>query len=241
MNTIFTVGVVIPAFNEAHNLSRVLLNICETPWLAKVVIVDDGSSDSTLSIAQQYASHDDRLMALQLPKNQGKAGAMLAGVRALQTDFVIFLDADLVGVHPNHLENLYRPIEAGTTEMSIAVFRHGGMLTDASHLVAPNLSGQRCLRRVDAEKILIPLADTRYGVETGLTAYAKRQNWQTRKVVWQGVTHQMKEQKQKKLLGVYNRWQMYRQIAAVWTASERELFVQWHLSPKWKRSSVNLH
>ncbi len=240
MRTLSTVGIVIPAFNEADNLSCVLKSVCATPWLAQIIVVDDGSSDNTLAIAERFAGQDDRLIVLHLAQNRGKGGAMMAGVRALQTEFVIFLDADLVGARPGHLKELYEPVAAGNCEMSIAVFRHGGLLTDASHLLAPHLSGQRCLRRLDAGQILIPLEDSRYGVETGLTAYAKRQNWQIRKVSWQGVTHRMKEQKRKNMAGLYSRWQMYHQIAAVWANATSSRFQQWRLTSKWKRSSLNL-
>ncbi len=237
MKNTSSVGAVIPAFNEADNLSRVLESVCATPWFAQIIVVDDGSSDDTMAIAQRYASRDDRLIALHLPQNQGKAGAMLAGVRALHADFVLFLDADLIGVHPGHLKALCQPVADRSYEMSIAVFRHGGVLTDASHLLAPNLTGQRCLRRLDAERILTPLKNSCYGVETGLTIYAKRQNWQIRKVVWRGVTHRMKEQKRKGVGGIVSRWQMYRQIATVWADFGRETFVQWRLAPKRKRIS----
>ncbi|MDP1713153.1 MAG: glycosyltransferase family 2 protein [Anaerolineales bacterium] len=210
-----TVGVVIPAFNEATNLRAVLDTVCAVNWLKQIVVVDDGSTDGTLSIAEQVADHDARVLALRLPENQGKAGAMLAGVRALQTDIVMFLDADLLKISENHLRELYLPFENNECEMTIAVFRRGGLLTDASHRVAPYLTGQRCLRRTEAEEVLMPLAGTRYGVEIGLTVHARRQEWRVRKIIWQGVTHRMKEQKRNGMAGMKSRWQMYRQIMAV--------------------------
>lgn len=103
--------------------------------------------------------------------------------------------------------------------MSLAVFRHGGLITDASHYLAPSLSGQRCLWREDAEKALTPLKESRFGVETGLTIYAKHSHWHIQKVIWQGVTHHMKEEKRTLVEGLYSRWQMYEQIAAIYISS----------------------
>jgi len=210
-----TVGIVIPAFNEVKNLRAVLDTVCAVNWFKQIVVVDDGSTDGTIHIAEQAANHNARVLALRLPENQGKAGAMLAGVRALQTDIVMFLDADLVDVSESHLRELYLPFEDHACEMTIAVFRHGGLLTDTSHRVAPYLTGQRCLRRTEAEQVLIPLAGTRYGVEIGLTVHARRQEWRVQKIIWLGVTHRMKEQKRNGMAGLKSRWQMYRQIMAV--------------------------
>jgi len=223
-----SVGVVIPAFNEANNLHRVLDAVCAAKWLAQIVVVDDGSSDGTLDVAERYATRDPRLLALRSPQNQGKAAAMLFGVRALQTDTVIFLDADLINLQPYHLWKLYHPVETGVYEMTLAVFRRGGFLTDASHRLTPNLSGQRCLSRQAAENILKLLTDTRYGVEVGLTVYAKHQKWAIKKIVWPGVTHVMKEQKRKGLAGLNHRRQMYGQIMGVWFAVQKQAFSPLH-------------
>jgi len=220
-----TVGVVIPAFNEATNLQHVLDIVCKTPWLSKIIVVDDGSTDGTSAIAERYARVDRRVLALRSPENQGKAAAMFFGVRALQTDTVIFLDADLVNLQPCHLWQLYHPVELGTYDMTIAVFQHGRFLTDASHRLTPNLSGQRCLSRSAAEAILAPLVDSRYGVEIGLTIFAKRQKWHIKKVAWRGVTHLMKEQKRQGLVGLYHRRQMYNQIFSTWVFAQKQMML----------------
>jgi glycosyltransferase involved in cell wall biosynthesis len=155
------------------------------------------------------------VLAIHIFENRGKAAALLTGVQALSTDLVIFLDADLVGLQPCHLEELYRPVSSGSYEMTIATFQHGNLLTDASHHFAPNLSGQRCLSRLEAEKALMPLVTARYGVEVGLTIYARSREWEIKNIIWGGVTHRMKEQKREVIAGLYSRWQMYSQIMAV--------------------------
>jgi len=210
-----TIGVIIPALNEAENLLRVLNIVGAAGWVERIVIVDDGSTDSTLDIARQFAARDERALVIHKLENQGKAAAMLTGVQALSTELVMFLDADLVGLQPCHLEELYKPVNSGFCKMTIATFQHGSLLTDASHRVAPNLSGQRCLSRWEAEQALIPLVTTRYGVEMGLTIYARNREWQIKNIIWDGVTHRMKEQKRKVFAGLYSRWQMYRQIMAI--------------------------
>ncbi len=210
-----TVGIVIPAYNEAKNLLLVLNTVRSAEWIRQIVVVDDGSRDITFAIAQQVAKKDSRLVVIRMSQNQGKAAAMLMGAQALDTDLVLFLDADLVGLKPIHLTLLASLQMSGSCDMAIALFQHGRFLTDISHRFIPHLTGQRCLQRLDAEQALIPLAAARYGVETGLTLYAKRQHWRIKRIIWHGVTHSMKEEKRKMIGGLYSRWQMYGQIIRV--------------------------
>lgn len=205
-------GIVIPAYNEAENLARVLEPVCSTDWLSEIIVVDDGSQDDTCAVVQRFSQHDPRVSLIRLAHNQGKAGAMLAGVRQSQSDYVIFLDADLVGLRPEHLRRLRDMVLAQKCDMVVAVFRHGRLHTDLSHFLVPILSGQRCLRRVDVERALSLLVNSRYGVETGITCYAKAMGWRSRYVVWNHVTHVIKEFKLGYWLGLRARWRMYRQI-----------------------------
>jgi glycosyltransferase involved in cell wall biosynthesis len=210
-----TVGVVIPAFNEAEDLLPVLNSVCTVEWVQEVILVDDGSTDSTLEIAQDTAKQFSRLTVIHLAENQGKAAAMLAGVKALHTDLVIFLDADLKGVKSHHLQQLTSLQRSGSHEMTLAVFQIGRALKNFSQRCIPHLSGQRCLWRDEAEQALTPLAGDRYGVEAGLTLHARNHHWKIRKTVWRGVTHHMVWQKRRVIDGLQNRWQMYSQIMTV--------------------------
>jgi glycosyltransferase involved in cell wall biosynthesis len=154
-----------------------------------------------------------------LPENQGKGAAMLAGMRALpqEVDTVIFLDADLIGLTEDYLIRLYTPVKERQCEMSVAIFKDGYWRTDLSQRFAPNLNGQRCLPREAAEGALGPLAGSGYGVEIGLTLYARRNNWRIQYVSWQGMTHEMKEYKLGWREGYQVRAMMYKQILVTWS------------------------
>ena len=210
-----TIGVVIPAYNEAKNLGRVLEVVCSVEWLAQIVVVDDGSQDATIAVAREYAARDRRLIPLRLAQNQGKAAALLAGVCALSCKLVIFLDADLIGLRPYHLSLLCQDVQTDARDMSVAVFRDGGFFTDAAQCITPCLSGQRCLSCLRARQALETFKYSRYGVETGLTRFAQQQGWCCHHVAWHGVTHTMKEQKMGVRVGLGFRWQMYSQILGV--------------------------
>jgi len=207
-----TAGVVIPAYNESGNLHQMLTAVCATTWLKEIVVVDDGSTDTTFAVAESFAECDPRLVVIRLPANQGKAAALLTGVRVLHTDLVIFLDADLIGLTSLHLEQLRDLQTSGSHEMGIAVFHEPTFINLISVRLAPNYSGQRCLWRIEAEEALAPIADARYGVEAGLNIHAERQQWEVRRVAWYGVTHQLVWSKRRGLSSLMNRWQMYYQI-----------------------------
>ena len=86
-----------------------------------------------------------------------------------------------------------------------------------SQLVFPNLGGQRCLRRDDAMDALAPLAESGYGVEIGLTRYAKRHNWCVEYVDWRGTTQIMQEDKLGWKGALKVRGVMYQEIMATWS------------------------
>lgn len=219
-----TVGVVIPARNEERYLPAVLNTACSADWLNQIVVVDDNSTDRTLDIARAIACQDNRLSVVHLSSRSGKSRAMLAGVIAMQDriDDVIFMDADLIGLHTSHIEAMYSPLGDNQCEMAVAVFRSGGVRTTAAQIATPNLSGQRCLRRSAAHRALMLLESSGYGVEIGLTMYALRNNWRIRYVPWKSVTHLVQESKRGLIPGIRARSIMYAQIIATWVQFRKD-------------------
>lgn len=213
------IGVVIPAWNEEQDLPLVLNTVGPVNWLSQIVVIDDGSIDNTQIVAQECASQYPDMFVEHLPENKGKGAALLAGVQALDAEIevVIFLDADLYGFTADHLAKLRDPIVSQRCDMTVAGFRKGRWLTDLSQRFTPNLSGQRCLPREAAEKALVPLADSGYGVEIGLTLYGRRKKWRIEYVIWEGASHDMKEGKLGLREGLKIRQMMYQQILGTWS------------------------
>lgn len=92
------VSVVIPAYNEEGSLersARSVLALDYPPNLLELVIVDDGSSDRTLAVAERIMASERRVKVVSQP-NGGKWKAMNAGIRASSGGFVACLDADSV-------------------------------------------------------------------------------------------------------------------------------------------------
>ncbi|MEM8527683.1 MAG: glycosyltransferase [Bacteroidota bacterium] len=98
-----SISLVIPCYNESNRLSYLEDGLREfrAHWQYpyEVIIVDDGSKDDTARMLQnRFPSLSDELVTykvLPLSDNQGKGGALQAGVFAAQGDFVLTLDADM--------------------------------------------------------------------------------------------------------------------------------------------------
>jgi glycosyltransferase involved in cell wall biosynthesis len=93
------ISVVVPVYNEEESIDAFLGAI--TPELVKsgvryeIIFVNDGSSDSTLPILIDRASHLPHLKAVNLSRNFGKEAAMTAGLDQAQGDGVVLIDVDL--------------------------------------------------------------------------------------------------------------------------------------------------
>src|SRR5579864_8016045 len=87
------VTVLIPAFNAAVTIRRAIDSALGQSYRnLEVVVVDDGSRDTTSEIVASYARDDVRL--IRLSSNQGASGAVNEGIAAAQGEYVAFLDAD---------------------------------------------------------------------------------------------------------------------------------------------------
>ncbi len=99
-----TVSVVAPAFNEAQNIPRLLERLEQVlrdseDW--ELIVVDDGSTDDTLSVLKTLAGFMPKLRYLSLTRNFGHQTALKAGLDHARGTCVISLDADLQ--HPPEL------------------------------------------------------------------------------------------------------------------------------------------
>lgn len=196
--------VIIPAYNEAPRIGKVLNPLRDIKNLAAIIVVDDGSTDGTAGVIHRYMRHDPRLQLVRLQRNQGKAAAMVSGAETSPTDLIVFLDADLVGLTPAHVKALIEPVQSGRCDASVAIFRKGRLYTDLSHIVLPSVSGQRCVHWHDFASIP-GLREVGYGVEMVLDGHIRKQGLRCEYVVWEGVTHVTKEGKVGLRLGVRGR------------------------------------
>ena len=88
------VSVLIPAYNAEKTINRCLDSIlCQTFQDIELIIVNDGSTDNTLSILLNYAEKDKRIIIYNQP-NQGVSAARNTGLRNASGDYILYVDSD---------------------------------------------------------------------------------------------------------------------------------------------------
>jgi dolichyl-phosphate beta-glucosyltransferase len=104
-------SLIIPAYNESGrigaSLEKALSWARDQPFSVEIVVVDDGSRDDTLAIAQQYSGESLRVLAQ--PRNMGKGAAVRRGMLEAVGNCRIFSDADFstpIAEAPKVLEQL---------------------------------------------------------------------------------------------------------------------------------------
>ncbi|MGC8856859.1 MAG: PIG-L family deacetylase [Anaerolineae bacterium] len=210
------IAAIIPAYNEAGHIERVLEALRDVHCLDEILVIDDGSTDDTAEVVRRAAEADARLRLLQHEKNLGKGQAIFTACAATQAKYLLLLDADLQGLTPAHVEALIRPVIEGRTDMTLGLFRGGRFNTDFSHWLTPWLTGQRCLRAEMLDSLNREAA-AGYGFETALTVAAAQCGYHTRAVPLRGVWHPPSELHRKHGLGW--RLNMYAQILRAWKMS----------------------
>ena len=97
-----TLSVVVPLYNEADNVAELLRRIREVvaglrerPAAWELILVDDGSADSTLAQLLDAAAADPRVRVVSLSRNFGHQIAATAGLDAARGDAVVLMDGDL--------------------------------------------------------------------------------------------------------------------------------------------------
>ena len=99
------IAIVIPSFNEAGNI-EVMVNslhsvLQKLPYEYELIFVDDGSSDTTLSVLKKLLLKDEKLFYIELSRNFGHQNALKAGVDIAIANAVITMDGDMQ--HPPEL------------------------------------------------------------------------------------------------------------------------------------------
>jgi dolichyl-phosphate beta-glucosyltransferase len=94
-----THSIIIPAYNEAQRigatLEKVVAHIAAAGWKAEVLVVNDGSSDSTASLVQEFAAAHSQVRLLENPGNRGKGYSVRHGMRQAAGELLLFTDSDL--------------------------------------------------------------------------------------------------------------------------------------------------
>ena len=122
------ISVIIPAYNSEMFLAETL-DCLENQTLKdiQIIIVNDGSTDKTAEIIEEYAKKNSNILSLY-QENSGVSAARNNGINHAEGKYTLFLDSDDVFT-PESLENIYNALENSGADMAvcrITSFGYGG-------------------------------------------------------------------------------------------------------------------
>ena len=161
------ISIIVKAYNEEKNISRVLKCLTSLDFIDEIIVVNDGSTDKTGDIVNSFESKKLRLITHE--KNQGMGGAMATGITQAKHDLLVFLDADLLGLREEHLLELLTPIVfTKKADLVLGVFSLNKMSHEPSTKIAnrfiPMITGQRAIWRQSLPPISV-IRDSQYGAD----------------------------------------------------------------------------
>tara|TARA_B100000927_G_scaffold254131_1_gene220215 strand:- start:625 stop:1347 length:723 start_codon:yes stop_codon:yes gene_type:complete len=190
-------SILIPVFNEANTIYSILEKIKYTQLLnnidREIIIVNDCSTDNTLSIINKYKEKNEELdiKLFSLEYNQGKGAAIHQAIKHACGEFIIIQDADLE-YDPNDYNTLLKPVISASADVVYGSRFIGGnphrvlfywhsignkFLTSLSNLLTNlNLTDmETCYKLVKTEIAQsLNLKEKRFGFEPELTAKLSR-------------------------------------------------------------------
>jgi glycosyltransferase involved in cell wall biosynthesis len=181
-------SVVMPVFNEASTLERIVGEVLSQRPVLELIVVDDASTDGSGDVLARLASGDSRIVLYRQAINQGKGAALRTGIAQAKGKLIMIQDADLE-YDPGEYFLLLGPILAGKADVVYGSRFRGGLgahrvlyfwhyvgnkfLTLCSNMASDlNLTDmETCYKAFRSEVIQrVQIRENRFGFEPEITA-----------------------------------------------------------------------
>jgi dolichol-phosphate mannosyltransferase len=115
-NPISALSVIVPVFNEAESLPKLLETLTAVlaglPYAYEIILVNDGSTDSSLSVMRSFGATHPEVKVVDFRRNYGQTAALMAGIDHATNDVVVMIDADLQN-DPTDIPRLLAKLDEG--------------------------------------------------------------------------------------------------------------------------------
>lgn len=116
------ISVIVPVYNVAPYLKQCLDSIVSQTYRnLEIILVNDGSTDNSLELCQQYQQEDQRIRMIS-QKNAGVSAAQNIGIDVSTGKYLTFIDPDDWYINPSSITDLYKMIKNKNADISIGNF-----------------------------------------------------------------------------------------------------------------------
>lgn len=117
------VSVIVPVYNAARYLESCIKSIINNTYRnLQIILVDDGSTDSSAAICDRFAASDSRIVVIH-QRNSGIVAARNAGIRAASGAYISFVDAD-DQIAPEFYTKMVSAIENEDADIAVCEYQH---------------------------------------------------------------------------------------------------------------------
>ena len=147
------VSIVVPVYNVEDCLSYCVESLRQQTYKnIEIILVDDGSTDSSGEICDQYAREDDRIKVLHI-ENGGLSNARNTGVKESSTDWIVFIDSDDYYDHRAieylvKLRDRYRVDLVATPVIEVRSYENSDFLGDFREKYSGKLDRRKALEQM---------------------------------------------------------------------------------------------
>ncbi len=167
-------SIVIPAYNESARIPATLESVVACVraqgWPAEVIVVNDGSTDSTAQLVRDFAREAPEVRLIENPGNRGKGYSVRSGILQALGEIVMFTDADLSSPM-EEAERLFAAIANGADIAIGSRWLESGRQTHRQPLYRQIFG--RCFNAVCRMVMRLPFADTQCGFKAFTRAAAQ--------------------------------------------------------------------
>jgi dolichyl-phosphate beta-glucosyltransferase len=158
------ISIVIPAYNESARIGKALTEVLrcvhDRNWHAEILVVNDGSTDSTADVVEQFTQLHPEVRLLNNPQNRGKGFSVRHGVLHAVGEIVMFTDADL-SAPMVEAERLFKALDEGADIAIGSRWLERNRQTSKQPLYRQFFG--RCFNAITRLVMGLPFADTQCG------------------------------------------------------------------------------
>lgn len=180
--------VIIPAYNEEKRIAGVIKPLASFRFIKKIVVVDDGSADRTAEVAAEAGAD----LILTHSENMGKGSALQTGIKQVESEIFLIIDADLKNLTEKHIESMLFHFKKNPEVVMVngIIKKDASIQTDIQKLITGvRLINKEVWKQVEKEKI-------KKGYEIDFLIYEKAKNLgEVKTEVLEGLEHVTKMDK----------------------------------------------